>query len=203
MASCRRRRQHLFSISSSARNKSNASIASAEQLALLEPVHADSNARERERAQREKLTTTTARELAEAEGWEAVTTRRLADESNTASRCSTATSRAWTRSCGRRGRRVRRPNPEQVDAAGTAAPDASTAPSPRQRRLHRVGVQTAAARRYRPAFSVAATLPRTAQLLGPPAGGSRPAGRNATLGCPASTTLARRPRRSGLPCTAL
>src|SRR5215472_3823351 len=34
--------------------------------------------RERERAQREKLIITAARELAEAEGWQAVTTRRLA-----------------------------------------------------------------------------------------------------------------------------
>src|SRR6201996_8495559 len=36
--------------------------------------------RERERAQRERLIVTTARELAEAEGWDAVTTRRLAAE---------------------------------------------------------------------------------------------------------------------------
>ena len=35
--------------------------------------------RERERAEREKLIITAARELAEAEGWEAVTTRRLAE----------------------------------------------------------------------------------------------------------------------------
>ncbi|MEW2357572.1 TetR/AcrR family transcriptional regulator [Spirillospora sp. NPDC029432] len=35
--------------------------------------------RRRERAEREKLIITAARELAEAEGWEAVTTRRLAD----------------------------------------------------------------------------------------------------------------------------
>jgi AcrR family transcriptional regulator len=35
--------------------------------------------RERERAQREQLIVTTARDLAEAEGWDAVTTRRLAD----------------------------------------------------------------------------------------------------------------------------
>ncbi len=35
--------------------------------------------RERERAQRHQLIITAARELAEAEGWEAVTTRRLAD----------------------------------------------------------------------------------------------------------------------------
>lgn len=35
--------------------------------------------RERERARREKLIITAARELAEAEGWEAVTTRRLAE----------------------------------------------------------------------------------------------------------------------------
>jgi AcrR family transcriptional regulator len=35
--------------------------------------------RERERAQREQLIVTTARELAEAEGWDAVTTRRLAE----------------------------------------------------------------------------------------------------------------------------
>ena len=35
--------------------------------------------RERERAQRHQLIVTTARELAEAEGWEAVTTRRLGD----------------------------------------------------------------------------------------------------------------------------
>jgi AcrR family transcriptional regulator len=36
--------------------------------------------RERERAQREQLIVTAARELAEAEGWDAVTTRRLAAE---------------------------------------------------------------------------------------------------------------------------
>ncbi|KAA9147866.1 TetR/AcrR family transcriptional regulator [Amycolatopsis acidicola] len=36
--------------------------------------------RERERAQRHRLIIDTARRLAEAEGWEAVTTRRLADE---------------------------------------------------------------------------------------------------------------------------
>src|SRR5882757_2056882 len=36
--------------------------------------------RERERAERERLIVTAARELAEAEGWEAVTTRRLASE---------------------------------------------------------------------------------------------------------------------------
>ena len=36
--------------------------------------------RERERAEREKLIITAARELAEAEGWEAVTTRRLAEQ---------------------------------------------------------------------------------------------------------------------------
>jgi AcrR family transcriptional regulator len=36
--------------------------------------------RERERAEREKLIVTAARELAEAEGWEAVTTRRLAEQ---------------------------------------------------------------------------------------------------------------------------
>ncbi|MEU7059869.1 TetR/AcrR family transcriptional regulator [Streptomyces sp. NPDC046197] len=36
--------------------------------------------RERERAERERLIVTAARELAEAEGWEAVTTRRLAAE---------------------------------------------------------------------------------------------------------------------------
>src|SRR5687768_8899095 len=35
--------------------------------------------RERERAQRHQLIITAARELAETEGWEAVTTRRLAD----------------------------------------------------------------------------------------------------------------------------
>jgi|SRR5690242_9230575 len=35
--------------------------------------------RERERAERERMIVTAARELAEAEGWEAVTTRRLAD----------------------------------------------------------------------------------------------------------------------------
>ncbi|MCC5580198.1 TetR/AcrR family transcriptional regulator [Microtetraspora sp. AC03309] len=35
--------------------------------------------RQRERAERERLIITTARELAEAEGWEAVTTRRLAE----------------------------------------------------------------------------------------------------------------------------
>lgn len=35
--------------------------------------------RERERAERERLIVTAARELAEAEGWEAVTTRRLAE----------------------------------------------------------------------------------------------------------------------------
>ena len=38
-----------------------------------------STRRERERAQREKLIITAARELAETEGWDAVTTRRLAD----------------------------------------------------------------------------------------------------------------------------
>ncbi|GGY18494.1 TetR family transcriptional regulator [Streptomyces minutiscleroticus] len=37
------------------------------------------NRRERERAQRHRLILTAARELAEAEGWEAVTTRRLAE----------------------------------------------------------------------------------------------------------------------------
>ncbi|MEU3662920.1 TetR/AcrR family transcriptional regulator [Streptomyces sp. NPDC032940] len=36
--------------------------------------------RERERAERERLIVTTAREMAEAEGWDAVTTRRLAAE---------------------------------------------------------------------------------------------------------------------------
>ncbi|MFI6318252.1 TetR/AcrR family transcriptional regulator [Nonomuraea sp. NPDC050556] len=36
--------------------------------------------RERERAERERLIVTTARDLAEAEGWDAVTTRRLAAE---------------------------------------------------------------------------------------------------------------------------
>jgi AcrR family transcriptional regulator len=36
--------------------------------------------RERERAERERLIVTAARELAEAEGWDAVTTRRLASE---------------------------------------------------------------------------------------------------------------------------
>src|ERR1700709_1303725 len=36
--------------------------------------------RERERAQRERLIVTTARDLAEAEGWDAVTTRRLAEQ---------------------------------------------------------------------------------------------------------------------------
>lgn len=36
--------------------------------------------RERERAERERLIVTAARELAEAEGWEAVTTRRLAEQ---------------------------------------------------------------------------------------------------------------------------
>ncbi|GAA4625752.1 TetR/AcrR family transcriptional regulator [Actinoallomurus vinaceus] len=36
--------------------------------------------RERERAERERLIVTTARELAESEGWDAVTTRRLAAE---------------------------------------------------------------------------------------------------------------------------
>ena len=35
--------------------------------------------RERERAEREKLIVTAARELAEAEGWDAVTTRRSPD----------------------------------------------------------------------------------------------------------------------------
>lgn len=38
------------------------------------------NRRERERAEREKLIITAARELAESEGWDAVTTRRLAAE---------------------------------------------------------------------------------------------------------------------------
>ena len=36
--------------------------------------------RERERAEREKLIVTAARELAETEGWDAVTTRRLAEK---------------------------------------------------------------------------------------------------------------------------
>src|SRR3954466_12266891 len=36
--------------------------------------------RERERAERERLIVTAARELAESEGWDAVTTRRLAAE---------------------------------------------------------------------------------------------------------------------------
>jgi AcrR family transcriptional regulator len=36
--------------------------------------------RDRERVERERLIVTAARELAEAEGWDAVTTRRLADE---------------------------------------------------------------------------------------------------------------------------
>ncbi|MEV8633708.1 TetR/AcrR family transcriptional regulator [Streptosporangium sp. NPDC051023] len=36
--------------------------------------------RERERAERERLIVTAARELAESEGWDAVTTRRLAEE---------------------------------------------------------------------------------------------------------------------------
>lgn len=36
--------------------------------------------RERERAERERLIVTAARELAEAEGWDAVTTRRLAEQ---------------------------------------------------------------------------------------------------------------------------
>ncbi|MET9019300.1 TetR/AcrR family transcriptional regulator [Actinopolymorpha sp. NPDC004070] len=36
--------------------------------------------RERERAERERLIVSAARELAESEGWDAVTTRRLADE---------------------------------------------------------------------------------------------------------------------------
>src|SRR5438067_1674912 len=36
--------------------------------------------RERERAEREQLIVTAARELAEAEGWDAVTTRRLAEQ---------------------------------------------------------------------------------------------------------------------------
>ncbi|MGI5489399.1 TetR/AcrR family transcriptional regulator [Microtetraspora malaysiensis] len=42
-------------------------------------MSAITNRRERERAQRHQLIITTARELAEAEGWEAVTTRRLAE----------------------------------------------------------------------------------------------------------------------------
>jgi AcrR family transcriptional regulator len=42
-------------------------------------MSAISERRERERAQRHQLIVTAARELAEAEGWEAVTTRRLAD----------------------------------------------------------------------------------------------------------------------------
>src|SRR3954452_23501084 len=41
------------------------------------PVH---ERRERERTQRERLIVTTARDLAEAEGWDAVTTRRLAEQ---------------------------------------------------------------------------------------------------------------------------
>ncbi|MEW2444278.1 TetR/AcrR family transcriptional regulator [Micromonospora marina] len=42
-------------------------------------MSAISERRERERAQRHRLIVATARELAETEGWEAVTTRRLAD----------------------------------------------------------------------------------------------------------------------------
>jgi AcrR family transcriptional regulator len=42
-------------------------------------VNAVNERRERERAQRHQLIVTAARELAETEGWEAVTTRRLAD----------------------------------------------------------------------------------------------------------------------------
>ncbi|AGL15122.1 TetR/AcrR family transcriptional regulator [Actinoplanes sp. N902-109] len=42
-------------------------------------MSATSERRERERAQRHQLIITAARELAETEGWEAVTTRRLAD----------------------------------------------------------------------------------------------------------------------------
>jgi AcrR family transcriptional regulator len=42
-------------------------------------MNAVSERRERERADRHRLIVTAARELAEAEGWEAVTTRRLAD----------------------------------------------------------------------------------------------------------------------------
>ncbi|MFE5580475.1 TetR/AcrR family transcriptional regulator [Kitasatospora sp. NPDC056531] len=42
-------------------------------------MSAISNRRERERAHRHQLIVTAARELAEAEGWEAVTTRRLAE----------------------------------------------------------------------------------------------------------------------------
>ncbi|MBB5081973.1 TetR/AcrR family transcriptional regulator [Nonomuraea endophytica] len=42
-------------------------------------MSAITNRRERERAQRHQLIITAARELAEAEGWEAVTTRRLAE----------------------------------------------------------------------------------------------------------------------------
>ncbi|NUT19805.1 MAG: TetR/AcrR family transcriptional regulator [Hamadaea sp.] len=42
-------------------------------------MSAVSERRERERAQRHQMIITAARELAEAEGWEAVTTRRLAD----------------------------------------------------------------------------------------------------------------------------
>src|ERR1051325_5028116 len=42
-------------------------------------MSATSERRERERAQRHQSIVTAARELAEAEGWEAVTTRRLAE----------------------------------------------------------------------------------------------------------------------------
>jgi AcrR family transcriptional regulator len=46
---------------------------------MMTAMSAITNRRERERAQRHQLIIRTARELAEAEGWEAVTTRRLAE----------------------------------------------------------------------------------------------------------------------------
>ena len=49
---------------------------------------------QRDRAHRRQAIITTARQLTETEGWDAVTTRRLAAGSNTASRFFTATSPA-------------------------------------------------------------------------------------------------------------
>ena len=54
--------------------------------------------RARDRTARRQLIVTTARRIAEAEGWDAVTTRRLSPKSSTASRSSTSTFRTWKRS---------------------------------------------------------------------------------------------------------
>ena len=56
------------------------SIAALEVLAMLVSGMAIEDRRERERAARRRLIVTTARKLAEAEGWDAVTTRRLSTE---------------------------------------------------------------------------------------------------------------------------